>query len=97
MSFGTAASKDGTRIVFWREGSRPPLLLVHGGACDHMAWYYVLLMGSESPSWLQMGTKAVLAALPDVRLEILQRQEHQATVTAPEMFARAIVKFVEEA
>ena len=55
MSFGTAASKDGTRIVFWREGSRPPLLLVHGGACDHMAWYYVLLMGSESPSWLQMG------------------------------------------
>lgn len=263
MSFGTAASKDGTRIAFWREGSGPPLLLVHGGACDHMAWYYVspllaraftvysfdrrgrgasgdtapyqaarevedieavlkaigepayllghsaggvlalktaerrddllglilyepafvmegarerpgpevldritallaagdrdevlriviretlglpeseiaamgaspgwehlraaahtvpydwevwmeplvtervrklntrtlLLMGSESPAWLQMGTKAVLAALPCARLEILEGQEHHATIAAPEMFAEAVVKFVEE-
>ncbi len=37
----TAASADGTRIAFWRAGSGPPLLLVHGGICDHFAWYFV--------------------------------------------------------
>jgi len=56
----------------------------------------LLLMGSESPLWLQAGTKAVLAALPGARLEILEGQEHIATVTAPQMFAQAVVGFVEE-
>jgi pimeloyl-ACP methyl ester carboxylesterase len=37
----TVASADGTRIAFWRAGSGPPLLLVHGGICDHFAWYFV--------------------------------------------------------
>jgi pimeloyl-ACP methyl ester carboxylesterase len=35
-------SADGTRIAYWRKGSGPPLLLVHGGACDPMAWCYVV-------------------------------------------------------
>jgi len=35
-------SPDGTRIAFWREGSGPPLLMVHGGVCDHLAWYFVV-------------------------------------------------------
>jgi pimeloyl-ACP methyl ester carboxylesterase len=38
----TVTSADGTRIAFWREGSGPPLLLVHGGLCDHFAWYFVV-------------------------------------------------------
>lgn len=42
MTQGTAISKDGTRIAFWREGQGFPMLLVHGGACDHMAWYFVV-------------------------------------------------------
>ena len=37
----TASSADGTRIAFWHEGSGPPLLLVHGGLCDHLAWYFI--------------------------------------------------------
>jgi pimeloyl-ACP methyl ester carboxylesterase len=37
----TVTSADGTRIAFWREGAGPPLLLVHGGVCDHFAWYFV--------------------------------------------------------
>ena len=39
---GTATSADGTPIAFWRQGQGPPLLLVHGGACDHLAWYFVV-------------------------------------------------------
>jgi pimeloyl-ACP methyl ester carboxylesterase len=53
----------------------------------------LLLMGSESPTWLQIGTRAVLAALPNATLEVLEGQEHHATVTAPEMFAQVVVDF----
>lgn len=38
----TVISADGTPIALWREGSGPPLLLVHGGLCDHFAWYFVV-------------------------------------------------------
>ena len=31
----TIASADGTEITFERTGSGPPLVLVHGGVCDH--------------------------------------------------------------
>lgn len=37
----TLVSADGTPIAWWREGSGPALLLVHGGLCDHLAWYFV--------------------------------------------------------
>jgi len=35
-------SKDGTPLAFWRQGSGPALLLVHGGLCDHLAWHFVV-------------------------------------------------------
>jgi pimeloyl-ACP methyl ester carboxylesterase len=36
-------SKDGTQIAFWRSGTGPPLLLVHGGTYDHtIAWRFVI-------------------------------------------------------
>src|SRR5580658_9129126 len=38
----TVISADGTSIAYWREGSGPPLLLVHGGVCDHIAWHFVV-------------------------------------------------------
>src|SRR5687768_6744787 len=28
-------SSDGTRIGYWRSGSGPPLVMVHGGMADH--------------------------------------------------------------
>jgi pimeloyl-ACP methyl ester carboxylesterase len=39
----TTTSKDGTRIAFWRSGSGPPLVLVHGMTADHTTtWRFVL-------------------------------------------------------
>ncbi|MGA2538735.1 MAG: alpha/beta hydrolase [Terracidiphilus sp.] len=55
----------------------------------------LVLMGSESPAWLQAGATTVAAALPNARLEVLPGQEHLATVTAPEMFAQAVLNFIE--
>jgi pimeloyl-ACP methyl ester carboxylesterase len=39
----TAHSRDDTPIAYWRSGSGPPLLLVHGVIADHVTtWRYVL-------------------------------------------------------
>jgi pimeloyl-ACP methyl ester carboxylesterase len=37
-----ATSVDGTRIAFWKSGSGPPLVLVHGTTADHTRWSGVL-------------------------------------------------------
>lgn len=38
----TVASRDGTRIAFWRSGSGLPLLLIHGATADHSTtWRFV--------------------------------------------------------
>jgi pimeloyl-ACP methyl ester carboxylesterase len=39
----TIISKDGTSIAFWKSGSGPPLLLVHGATADHTTtWRFVI-------------------------------------------------------
>lgn len=38
----TVRSRDGTSIAFWRSGSGPPLVLVHGATADHTTtWRFV--------------------------------------------------------
>lgn len=34
-------SKDGTVIGYWKSGSGPPLLFVHGVTADHHSWYKI--------------------------------------------------------
>jgi pimeloyl-ACP methyl ester carboxylesterase len=57
----------------------------------------LMLMGSESQPWLRRGTEAVLAALPDARMVMLPGQAHSAMITAPELFARAVIDFADGA
>jgi pimeloyl-ACP methyl ester carboxylesterase len=38
----TTTSRDGTHIAFWRSGSGPPLILVHGTTADHTRWARLL-------------------------------------------------------
>jgi pimeloyl-ACP methyl ester carboxylesterase len=37
-----AISTDGTRVSYWRSGTGPPLLLVHGTTADHSRWDHLL-------------------------------------------------------
>jgi pimeloyl-ACP methyl ester carboxylesterase len=43
----TVRSRDGTRIAFWRSGSGPPLLLVHGATADHGTTWRLVLAALE--------------------------------------------------
>jgi pimeloyl-ACP methyl ester carboxylesterase len=36
----TVNSRDGTPLACWRTGNGAPLLLVHGGLCDHLSWFF---------------------------------------------------------
>lgn len=56
----------------------------------------LLLLGEKSPDWAREGTELVRAALPDARVSILHGQAHVATMTAPELVADEIARFVSE-
>lgn len=56
----------------------------------------LLLVGSESPDDIQADPEVVAAALPDARIEVLQGEAHIAQVTAPEVVARVVLRFLVE-
>lgn len=56
----------------------------------------LLLLGEESPDWAPDGTELIRAALPDARVVVLRGQGHAATVTAPELVADEIARFLGE-
>jgi pimeloyl-ACP methyl ester carboxylesterase len=55
----------------------------------------LLLLGSESPSYARKGTEAIAAALPDARIVRMTGQGHVATMTAPDLFAQEVTRFLE--
>ncbi len=57
----------------------------------------LLLVGSQSPPRNRQAAEALLAALPQARLESLPGQSHGAMFTAPELFAERVIAFLEEA
>lgn len=54
----------------------------------------LLLLGSDSPPIFQQATAALAAALPASRLVILPGQQHIAMDTAPDLFASAVLEFL---
>jgi pimeloyl-ACP methyl ester carboxylesterase len=53
----------------------------------------LLLDGSASPEFLRRSTAALAGVLPNVRVAVLQGQQHAAMDTAPDMFVEAVVTF----
>lgn len=53
----------------------------------------LLLLGTESPSFLRPITEQVAAALPDARVRDLEGQGHGAISAAPALFAEIVAKF----
>lgn len=56
----------------------------------------LLLVGGDSPPRELENANGVAAALPDARVVVLPGQQHVATYTAPEMFVREVVRFLQE-
>lgn len=55
----------------------------------------MLLLGSLSPDYMRESTMAAAAALQFGRVEMLPGQGHAAMTTAPDMFLRKVVMFLE--
>jgi len=55
----------------------------------------LLLLGGESPPYFRAAIEAIESALPDVRTQVLPGQRHVAMDTAPDLFAQAVLSFLE--
>lgn len=56
----------------------------------------LLLLGSESPQWAKKGTELVQSVLPHSRVAVLQGEGHIAVMTAPELVADEVARFLGE-
>lgn len=54
----------------------------------------LMLIGSESPPRMRHGAEAVAAMLPDARIDRLPGQQHVAMLSAPALFAEAVIRFL---
>ena len=54
----------------------------------------LLLQGGDSPEFLKGGVEALAAALPESRLAVLPGQQHIAMYTAPDLFLRVVLDFL---
>jgi pimeloyl-ACP methyl ester carboxylesterase len=56
----------------------------------------LLLLGGESPDWARDGTEQIRDALPDARIAVLPGEGHAAIMTAPELVAEEVIRFLAE-
>ena len=54
----------------------------------------LLLLGGESPDWAREGTERIRGALPDARIAVLPGEGHAAIMTAPELVADEVMRFL---
>ena len=57
----------------------------------------LLLLGGDSPALEKAAAEALDASLPDSRIVVMPGQAHIAQRTAPEVFAREVVRFLRQA
>ena len=57
----------------------------------------LLLVGGESPAHFRDAVKAVHAAIPTAHVAVLAGQQHAAMNTAPEVFLRQVIAFLQRA
>jgi pimeloyl-ACP methyl ester carboxylesterase len=56
----------------------------------------LLLLGGSSPAMFGAAVEAVRAALSDARVAVMPGQQHTAMNTAPELFLREVLSFLQE-
>ena len=54
----------------------------------------LLLLGGDSPAFFGAAIEALAAVLPNSRTVVLPGQQHIAIDTAPELFAREVLAFL---
>jgi len=54
----------------------------------------LLLLGEESPPWARESAERIRAALADARISVLPGQGHAAILTAPELVADELLRFL---
>ena len=56
----------------------------------------LLLLGTESPQWAEKGTEVAQSVLPESRVAVLEGEGHIALMTAPELVADELARFLGE-
>jgi pimeloyl-ACP methyl ester carboxylesterase len=56
----------------------------------------LLLLGGDSPDLFEKAIELVHEALPDSRIAVMPGQQHAAMNTAPELFIKEVLKFLQE-
>jgi pimeloyl-ACP methyl ester carboxylesterase len=56
----------------------------------------LFLVGGDSSTLITAGTKTLSTALPDSRVRVMPGQKHIAMTTAPELFAKEVIAFLQE-
>jgi pimeloyl-ACP methyl ester carboxylesterase len=56
----------------------------------------LLLLGGDSPPFFKAAIEAVNDALPNSRIVVLPGQQHTAMNTAPELFVREVLQFLQD-
>ncbi len=54
----------------------------------------LLLLGSESPEWAKTGSEVVQSVLPNSRVAMLEGEGHIAILTAPDLVADEVARFL---
>ncbi len=86
-----AAAHTVTREVRAEEGCR-----FDPARFRELATPVLLLLGEESPDWAREGTERIRALLSNARVAILRGQGHTAIMTAPELVAEEVARFLRE-